>query len=63
MFPHVSTGRHDVYKIDRNERTCTLCPKEIDDEFHFWMNCKIYQNKFSEHDKLMYLFTGEKLNF
>ena len=32
-----------IFQIGRNKRTCTLCPKEIEDEFHFLMNCKIYE--------------------
>ena len=73
---HIETGRHNVNKIERNQRTCKLCPREIEDEFHFLMNCKIYEKKrkdffenitvicpnfanLSEHDKLLYLLTGE----
>ena len=38
----IEKGRHR--DLDRAERFCPFCPKSIEDEIHFLLNCKTYQH-------------------
>ena len=38
----IEKGRHK--DLDRTERFCPFCPKSIEDEIHFLLNCKTYQH-------------------
>ena len=36
----IETGRHQ--RIDKNNRFCPFCPKDIEDEIHFLLHCNAY---------------------
>ena len=38
----VEIGRYK--NIPREQRTCKICTKDIDDEYHFFLNCSINSN-------------------
>ena len=38
----IEKGRHE--KIERNQRFCPFCPKSIEDEIHFVLECKCFSN-------------------
>ena len=54
----VETGRYK--NIPRENRNCKICKDEIDDEYHFFLNCKqnlnLRNKLFSEIDKLIFDF-------
>ena len=37
----IETGRHQ--RIDKNLRFCPFCPRKIEDEFHFLLECQIFR--------------------
>ena len=38
----VETGRYDRARIERNERVCTFCNLDVEDEYRFIIACLIY---------------------
>ena len=50
---NIELGRH--HNIERSERICTLCDaKEIEDEYHFILQCPRYSNLRNAHIKQYY---------
>ena len=47
----IERGRYITPKIPRKDRTCIKCQGELEDEYHFIMNCSLYKN---ERDKLFH---------
>ena len=53
----IEKGRHN--NVNRAQRFCPFCPKEIEDEIHFVMNCK----GFTEQRRIFFTEVAAKHNF
>ena len=39
----IEVGRHRG--LGKEERVCPFCPNSVEDEFHFLLECKVYENR------------------
>ena len=50
----IETGRYGRDRIDRQDRICTLCSMELEDEYHFIFKCHLYQDIRTHYKKKYY---------
>ena len=41
----IEEGRRCTPKVPRDQRTCIMCPNDIDSESHFLMKCKLFSHR------------------
>ena len=57
---NIEKGRHTNPKTPKEARFCPFCPKKVEDEIHFLLNCPIYRIPRGE---LMIAITNKKPSF
>ena len=50
----IETGRYCRDRIDRQNRICTLCSRELEDEYHVIIKCPLYQDIRTQYIKKCY---------
>ena len=52
----IETGRYSSPKLHRNERTCSICPTNIEDEFHVIFICPLYDSIRTKYQHLLLMY-------
>lgn len=56
----IETGRYGRARIERNQRICTLCTLDVEDEYHFIITCPVYNDIRRKYIKTYY-FTNPSM--
>ena len=59
----IETGRYGRDRIDRQDRICTLCSMELEDEYHFIIKCPLYQDIRTQYIKEYYCIKPNMAKF